>query len=183
MSEEQERYFSKLVPMRSLLGREFLTIQAERNKQRQIFQSSPNKMAADTLAYRRAEIALGRFLDDMIPRVEKADVTLLGIQDKLKAIEDKAKDPVRGISLNRQDVKTIWNNFAIERYNFFAHPLKAQFKKYHPSAWKELEESKNKFENELNRWVFGGHPFDGSQAMNDMLDFQLKCRLVAAHND
>lgn len=183
MSQEQEKYFEKLVPLRSLIGREFLALQSERNKQRQIFESSPQKMSADTLSYRRSEIALGRFLDDMIRAVEKADFSLLGTKEKLEIAEAKAQGDVHGIVLKRKEIKTIWRNFAVERYQLFAEPLKQTFKKYHPSLWRELDEAFKKFELELDRWVFGHQPFDGSQAMSNMIEFQVKCRLIASHND
>lgn len=166
--------------MRSVLGREFLALQSERNKQKQLFESAPQKMAADTLSYRRAEIALGRFLDDMIPRITKANFSLLRTQSRLDLTESKAKDKIQ---MSRQDAKIIWHNFATERYQILVDPYKATFKKYHPSLLQELDNKWNVFEKELDRWVFGGQPFDGSQAMSTMIDFQIQCRLLAAHND
>jgi len=55
---DREKQFEKWVPMKSCLGREFLALQVLRDEERRRFESEKDKMGADTLAYRRSEIAL-----------------------------------------------------------------------------------------------------------------------------
>jgi hypothetical protein len=184
MTEPQEKQFEHICPMKSALGREFLALQSNRNKCRQEFESSPDKMAADTLVYRRAEIALGRFLDDMIPKIIACQSKLEDSRENLEIAEEKAQRNTHGIVLDRRSEQIIWTRFAIERYHL-AIPKsdRKMFKRYHPQLWKELGEAWQTFRSEIKRWQEGRQPYDGSQAMHNMIAFQLKARLLACAND
>jgi hypothetical protein len=186
MSEEQEKHFEHICPLKSALGREFLALQSYRNKCRQEFESSPDKMAADTLAYRRSEIALGRFLDDFIPVVMKYLEDMKTGKIGLDRAEYAAKNPMWGreLKIDRRSEQIIWTRFAIERYRI-AIPKKdrKKLRMYHPQLWKELGEAWQTFRAEIKRWQSGRQPFDGSQAMHEMLAFQMKARLLASAND
>ena len=183
MSIKQEKEFERLVPMRSVLGAEFLGLQKELNKQRTAFESCKDRMGYDTISYRRAEITLGRFLDDFIPLIHKANAVLAPSKERLEIAEAKLQNKDRGIVLTRKMTKRIWIVFALERYRLFAKPLKKEFKKYHPGMWKDLLVAWSVFRKEVNRWMYGGQPYDGSQAMAYMIDFQIKCRLMSSIND
>lgn len=186
MSQDQEKYFERLVPLKSALGREFLALQAERDKQKMIFESSPNKMAADTLAYRRSEIALGRFLDDMIALVTKHQEKLAPAKLGLAMAEEDAKNPLFGppLHIDRRSERIIWTRFAIERYRIALPQKDWKFMKAcHPGLWSELRQAWRDFRNEIRIWQRGHQPFDGSQAMHTMIAFQIRARLLACAND
>jgi hypothetical protein len=185
MSEEQELQFAKLAPQKSVLGREFLALVAERDKQKLLFESAPDKMDYDTTPYRRAGIALGRFLDDMIPLVIKHAYKVEDARTTLERAEAKAQyTDYHGIKLDRRSHQIIWTRFAIERYRLaIAKKDRKKFKMYHPQLWRELGEAWQEFRREIKRWQFGGMPYDGSQAMHSMISFQVKARLLASAND
>lgn len=186
MSIEQEKQFGNLVPSKSALGREFLALQAERDKQKLLFESDPNHMACDTLSYRRAEIALARFLDDMFPLVVRYANKVEEARTRIELAEAKAQyaDYGHGIHLDRRSHQIIWTRFAIERYRFAIQKKdRKRFKMYHPILWKELGAAWQEFRHEIKRWQFSGMPFDGSQAMHSMISFQVKARLLASAND
>ena len=186
MSIEQEKYFEHLVPLKSPLGREFLALQFERDKQRKIFESSPEKMAADTLAYRRSEIALGRFLDDMIALLNKHQEKLSLAKEGLDRAEYDAKNPLWGpqLTIDRRSQRIIWTRFVIERYRQFVTPeILKMVRRYHPHLWHELRQAWREFRKEIMIWQSGHQPYDGSQAMHLMLDVQVKARILASAND
>lgn len=184
--EDQERHFERLIPMRSALGREFLALQSERNKQRMKFESATDKLAYDTIPYRRSEIALGRFLDDMIPLVSKHLEKMKTAQVGMDRAEEDAKYPLfgLGIRIDRRSEQIIWTRFAIERYRAVIAPdYRKKYKMYHPALWSDLRSAWREFRKQIKRWQFGGQPFDGSQAMHSMIAFQLKARLIASCDD
>lgn len=186
MSEQQEKQFEHVCPLKSALGREFLALQSERNKHRQTFEASPDKMAADTLAYRRSEIAMGRFLDDMIPLVMEYQEKMKTVKIGMERAEYAAKNPMWGseLKIDRRSEQIIWTRFAIERYRL-AVPKKDRrlYKRCHPKLWQELGQAWAAFRSEIKRWQQGRQPYDGSQAMHTMIAFQMKARLLAASND
>lgn len=186
MSEEQEKYFEKLVPMKSPLGREFLALQTERNKQRDIFGACADKMAADTMPYRHSEIALGRFLDDMIPLITKHNQILAPAKAGLFMAEHDAKNPLFGpkLRIDRRSERIIWTRFLIERYRQFVTKEKLKMvRRYHPHLWHDLRQAWREFRKEILIWQSGHQPYDGSQAMHLMLAVQVKARLLASAND
>ena len=184
MPNEQEKQFEHLVPFKSVLGREFLALQAERNKQRSFFESAKDKMDFDTTPYRRSEIALGRFLDDMIPLVIKGQAVLAESGDRLSVAEEKILySPIWGIKADRRSLRVIWMNFAFERVSLALPKPRRQFRIYHPVLWHTLVSLCKKFRDESRRWTYGGQPFDGSRAMHAMIDFQLQARLLGSVND
>lgn len=184
MSYEQEELFKKICPMKSVLGREFLALQSERNKQRESFGSSADKMGHDTGPYRRSDMALNRFLDEMIPRILDVEEKLKEAKPKIEIAEHRAQDNKHGIVIDRRSEQIIWTRFAIEQYRLLI-PKKSRkkLKAYHPGLWNDLGQAWTAFRNEIKRWQFGGQPFDGSQAMHTMLKFQVKTRLLVAAND
>lgn len=182
---EIEKEFEKLVPLQSLLGREFLGLQSARNKEKQMFESANNKMGFNTQAYRLTEMALRKFLEDWYWRVLAAKEKLEGARERLENAEQKVQNNAfgHGITLDRRDIQKIWVRFALERYRLFAKPLKKTYRRYHPGMWKDLLACWKEFNREIKKWMFGGQPFDGSQAMSNMIAFQVKCRLIASIND
>ena len=184
--QEDEIKFAKLVPLKSVLGREFLALQTERDKQKLAFESAPNKMDVDTTAYRRAEIALEKFLEAMLPPVMATLLKLENARERLEIAEAKAQNNEygHGIVLDRRSMQIIWTRFAIERYRL-ALPKKERkrLKAYHPGLWHDLGTAWLAFRKEIKRWQFGGQPYDGSQAMHSMIAFQVKARLLASAND
>jgi hypothetical protein len=185
-ASEQEKHFEHLIPMKSALGREFLALQAERDKHRRIFEIEPHKMSADTLSYRRSEIALGRFLDDMIPLVMDYLEKLKTAGPGLARAEESAYQPMWGkpLHIDRGSEIIIWTRFAIERYRAtLPAVLRKKARAYHPVLWKELGCAWKEFRKEIRDWKNGRQPFDGSQAMHLMIAFQVKVRLLACAND
>ena len=186
MSIEQEKQFEHLVPMKSVLGREFLALQAERDKCKLEFEASPDKMAADTLAYRRSEIALARFLDDMLKRILETKPRLDDARERLEIAEAKAQNNSHGhgINLDRRSMVIIWTRFAIDRYRLHvSKDTRKQVKQWHPELWKELGNRWMEFRKQLKKWQFGGQPFDGSQAMHSMIAFFTQAHQIKASND
>lgn len=182
MTEYQEKEFEKIVPLRSLIGREFLALQVERDKQKLLFESSNNKMGYDTQPYRRSEIALGRFLDDMLPRVIDNKPALTRAAEGLARAEANLKNKCL---MDRKSEQIIWTRFAIERLRLKL-PSKSVLKKihsYHPSLCRNVKESWKEFQSELRIWKNGGQPFDGSQAMHLMFAFLMKAGLMVSAND
>lgn len=180
MSEIEEKKFEKMIPMQSVLGREFLALQANRDRERIKFESSHDKMGINTHPYRAAEIALSNFLITMIPLIEKSKESLAGAESRIEVFEDKAKEEMR---IDRRSQRIIWTRFTLDRYREIAKPVKKKIRMYHPGLWVDMISAWRDFKKEIKRWEFGGMPYDGSQAMNSMIDFQIKCRLVGAAND
>jgi len=183
---ERETKFLKLVPMKSVLGREFLALQAERDKQKTSFESAEDKMAADTTPYRRSELALEKFLEVTLPLVMAAHMKLDESLPRLEVAQQKAQMGFEkhSIRINRRDEMIIWTRFAIERYReLLPKKSRKQLKAYHPGLWHDIGIAWKEFRQEIKRWQYGGQPYDGSQAMHTMIAFQLKCRYLGVAND
>lgn len=184
--DDQEKEFEKLVPLKSILGREYEALKTERHKQKSLFEESLDKMAYDTAPYRRANISLGRFLGDMLSLLHKTLPKIILAKTALEVAEAKAQNNEygHGIELHRRSHQIIWTRFAIERYRL-AIPKKERkrFKIYHPELWRELGQAWMDFRREIKRWQFSRIPYDGSQAMHLMIAFQVKARLLASAND
>lgn len=185
MCEEQEKIFERIAPLQSVMGREFLALQTARNKEKNKFEESKDKMGFDTQPYRRSEIALGRFLNDMIPRVLAAREKLEDARESLEIFEEKAqRNNYHGIIVDRKSAVIIWTRFAIEKYRtLLPKKSRKQLKMYHPGLWKELGQSWKEFRSEIRQWRYGGQPYDGSAAMHKMIAFQMKCLSLAVSND
>jgi hypothetical protein len=182
---EQETLFEKMVPMKSVLGREFLSLQSERDKQKAAFEASKDPLAVDTQPYRRAGIALEKFLESTLPLVMAAQLKLQEAKEGLETAEEKAqRNNSHGIVLDRRSIQIIWTRFALERYRaVLPKTERKKLKAFHPGLYQDIGQAFKKFRFEIKRWQYGGQPFDGSQAMHSMIAFQLKARLLGAAND
>ena len=180
MSDKEEKYFQQICPMKSCLGREFLTLSAERDKQKSVFESVKNKMDFDTQPYRRSEIAVSVFLTYTLPLIDNYNRKVpLSSHQNLELMTGRSRP-----SIDRQSERIIWVRFAIERYRELIHTEdKKKYRMYHPVLWKELHDSARMFWKEISKWVYGHQPFDGSQAMHSMINFQVAVRSLACANE
>lgn len=168
--ESEEKIFQHLVPLWSALGREFAMLRSERNHHRMAFETAKDKMAFDTSALRCSEIALSRFLSDMIPMVQQHKIQQEKVFKSTSQVE-------------RRSERIIWTRHAIESYkSMVPKGDKRKLKMYHPSLWQEVGRAWKEFKDEIKRWQGGQQPFDGSQAMSKMMFFQVKVRLLASAN-
>lgn len=186
MSAETEKQFERTVPLRSVLGNEFLALQKERNHQRKRFEECMDKMAYDTIPYRRSVITLSRFIDEMLPQIIKYTDDMKQSGEGLNRAEMDARNPLwQGpLIMDRRSERIIWTRFAIERY-YAALPktTRSQLRKYHPSLWTDLRSAWKKFRSDIHLWQNARMPYDGSQAMRSMIHFQITARLAASVND
>lgn len=183
--EIEEQSFEQLVPVKSVLGREFQSLKKERQKQQDAFERSTDKMGYETSPYRMANLATERFIREWLPRVERAYV-VLGNQAKENMLNHESatlrwefglKTPV-----DRRTEARIWQHFALSRYRDHRQ-LVSRCKIYQPNLVDKIRKAWRHFRKESMIWKYGGTPWDGSRAMHAMLDFILQVDLLAAVND
>lgn len=178
--------FEQLVPEKSPLGREWYKLKAEHETQRVKFENAPDKMDYDTSYYRRAGFALETFLDNWLPRVQKAMIVLdKRATDALaeRALATQRKDDKHHVQLSRRTTARIWQHHALQKYrDTFPRGVK-KLNAYHPGHVGALIRAWKTFRREMVLWKYGHQDFDASQAMQAMLNFFVQLDLLAASND
>lgn len=178
-----EKEMNLRIPLKSPLGREWVALLKTRDYEKQLFESSTEKMAYNISNYRRANMAVLRFIELWLPRIQKAqDVLTPRAIFTLEAHQNKILSH-DGIYLNRHTIMRIWQRHAIMRYREIISEGAVVLKRYHPSMLHELQNLWKQFRADLQAWRRMTSPFDGSQACYSMIQFLSSCHNAAARGE
>lgn len=182
MNREEE--FERIVPTKSVLGRQWQALKKERSSQQYKFESSVDKMDYNTSPYRRSNFACERFLSEFLPRI--VDVQPRLDERTVTALEEDEKKVLDSIGqLRRKDEMQIWRHYLLSRIRRHLSLVdRRKFKAYHSGLYYGVASALRDFRRELSRWRWNGSaPFDGSLAMHKMFQAILRLCLLEAAND
>ena len=183
MRDQKELNFESVVPEKSVIGREWKVLKAERDKAQALFASLENKMEADTTVYRRSNMAVHAFLEEMLPLVLKAATIDGRAKDTLDLAASKAQYSYHGFKLDRWTEARIWLHHCIDRYRVHLPKSLQPYRAYHPTLCRQIDVAMRTFWKDLHQWLWLGVPWDGSQAMHSMYAVILKAQLLGHAND
>lgn len=174
--------FVKLVPMESVLGREFKGLRAHLETRKVEFESARDKMDYDTSAYRRANLALRRFLDEWIPRCQRAVPVLeQRAVERLALLEQQSLH--NRVEWSRRSEARVWQHYALDHYRKNLPSKIRRVRWYNPNLVHALFKAWRIFRLETRRWKYERIPWDGSRAMHAMIRFIVLIDDLAVSHD
>lgn len=179
--------FDKLVPAESVLGREFLLLKENLAVHKKAFEAAPDKMDYDTSAYRRGNMAIERFLREMLPLVRSASFV---VNDRVQQMFDIQQGKMqasaissRRIDIDRRSEARIWQHYALDCYRQKLPHKMRRLRWYNPTLVHRLLKSWLNFRKEVRNWKYERMKWDGSRAMHAMFFFIVQVDLLAVSHD
>lgn len=178
-----EKEMTQRLPAKSPLGREWAILIKKRDHEQLLFASAKDKMDYDVSDYRRANMAVLRFIDFWLERVRRAqDILTPRAVFTLSAHQNRVLSH-DGVHLSRHTLMRIWQRHTILRYREILKEGDKILKRYHPGLLDDLQTNWKKFRSEIQSWKRQSSPFDGSAACHAMIQFLYTCHLAAARHD